>query len=70
MSHVPTERLEPERMPRESSKRIALKGRQSPTADLALRQVVINAKRAGTLGEGSRWRYLDPTDDDAWSRRR
>jgi hypothetical protein len=59
-------------MPRKSRKRIVLKGRRSPdqTADLALRQVVINAKRAGTLGEGSRWRYLDPTDDDAWSQGR
>ena len=67
MSHVPTEHFEPERMPRQSRKRIALKGRRSSAADLALRQVVINAKRAGTLGEGSRWLYLDPTDDDAWS---
>jgi len=34
--------------------------------DLPFRQVVIKAKLAGTLGRGSRWHHLDPTDEKAW----
>jgi len=40
-------------------------------ADLELeakvRRVVIEAKRAGTLGVGSPWRGLDPMDDETWA---
>ncbi len=46
---------------------------KDPTAtDLALdarvRQVVVAAKRAGTLGAGSPWVRTDPLDDEAWAR--
>ncbi len=35
--------------------------------DAKVRLVVIEAKRAGTLGAGSPWRGLDPMDDETWS---
>jgi hypothetical protein len=42
-----------------------------PKADMELdakvRLVVIEAKRAGTLGAGSPWRGLDPMDDETWA---
>ena len=35
--------------------------------DAKVRRVVIEAKRAGTLGAGSPWRGLDPMDDETWA---
>jgi hypothetical protein len=49
-----------------------LKLRRVPPSDLELdarvRQVVIDAKRAGTLGPRSPWVGTDPALDDAWAR--
>ena len=38
--------------------------------DAKVRAVVLRAKQAGTLGAGSPWRSLDPTNDEAWERGR
>jgi hypothetical protein len=38
--------------------------------DAKVRVIVLRAKRAGTLGSGSPWRSLDPTNDEAWARGR
>jgi hypothetical protein len=35
--------------------------------DAKVRRVVIDAKRAGTLGASSPWRGLDPMDDETWA---
>jgi hypothetical protein len=66
MSHVP-KHLEPEAT-HQPPKKAPSKPRRLPERmpDLALRQVVIKAKREGTLGRGSRWQHLDPADEKAW----
>ena len=38
--------------------------------DAEVRVIVLRAKRAGTLGSGSPWRSLDPTNDEVWERGR
>jgi hypothetical protein len=56
MSEMPGDRLEREARSKRKTRTIRLKRRRSPerVPDLALRQVVIKAKREGTLGHGSR----------------
>ena len=66
MSYLP---LGPEGQGRPKQRNGVMHKRRRPAdeiPDLPFRQVVIKAKLAGTLGRGSRWHHLDPTDEKAW----
>ena len=57
------------RIRRNTSARAAKPPTPSEVAfDARVRRVVLDAKRAGSLGAGSPWVATDPMDDDAWGR--
>jgi hypothetical protein len=67
MPYDPGSRPEPEASARKTRKRTPPKRGLSRehVPDLAHRRVVVEAKREGTLGDGSPWLPLDPTAESA-----